>query len=210
MADQLRAVAAKRHDIGIALDGAGRSDNAGDGIVVTVDLRDLFAEPEIDPEAATDIGQGQGEFASVTAFVALDINGADQFVTAGAQGRLQADDFIDVDGPELDAGIKHHWKIRLSGFQIGLVPMQIQSAFGNPVPSDPGLAGNAIGFLLAMQAEVQLDKSIGAVALGGAVAQELQRPTPHAGIEFQAVAQRGIAPPQRSQQDHRRPRTGPG
>ena len=100
--------------------------------------------------------------------------------------------------------------MRHATLERGRVAIQVQQALAEPVVGDAGVLDDRVQSLLRVAAEPQLVERVDACALGGALAQELERPTIEIGVEAGREAQRLVAAKERRDKDLRRPRRGPG
>ena len=130
----------------------------------------------------------------VTALVLRGMQRAGQLVLHMGQRRLHLDAGIHADGAHARAVIVEHGHVGDAGLVVGRVAEQKQAALVRLLMiGEAGVAPQRVEQAQAVEAELQLDDRVVLVALGGAVGEEAQAPTPHADIRAQMEAQRGVA-----------------
>ena len=207
---QDRAVAAQGQHIGLGLKRALVGHHLLDPVAGEREAPDRGAVVEAPAQPLAGRRQALGEQARIAALVGRAEDRAGELVPGRRQRRVDSDGARDVDDLHLLAVLGQDLGLDRGLREARRVAVEIQQAAVLGVVGDRGLGHDPVQLFLGVEAQAVLAQGVDARPLGGALAQELERPGPEARVGTQAEAQRLVGPEQRLEQDPGRRRRGPG
>ncbi|MHC2508597.1 hypothetical protein ACVII1_003835 [Bradyrhizobium elkanii] len=189
---QDRRIAAERQHVGIRRHHPGAGRDAGDPRRVRIQGVDADIEVEAHAELLGFQRQGLREHMAVAGLVMRQPQPAGElFLHAGQRG-LGGDAALAAEHLERHAVLLQHRDVVAGVIELGLLAKQLQRAARTLVIADADLAAQRLQAVTAVFRDRDHPALVHRVARRRAVAQHLQEPEPHHGIELGADHQRAV------------------
>ena len=208
--EQSRRPAAERRNIGVGLQQPRAGDDAGNLAAVRDQAIDRRIELELDAEPRGLGGERLRKHVAVAGLILRQPEPADELGPRSGERRLRGNAAGRIEHLVRYAILLEHRDVACGAVELLLLAKQLQRAAAALVILDAGLGPQRPQAVAAVFGDRNHPALVDGVALCRAVAQQLQPPDPHDGIELRPDHQRAVAHQQPFDGFHRHARPRPG
>ena len=205
-----RRPASERRDIGIGLQQSRAGDDAGDLAAFRLQPLDAGVELELHAELCCFFGERLRKHVAVAGLVLRQPKPADELDRRRGEPGLRGNAAGRIEHFVGHAILFEHRDIVAGAVELLLLAKQLQRALAALVIFDAGLGAQRAQAVAAVFGDRNHPALVDGVALCRAVAQQLQHPPPHHGIELGPDHQRPVPHQQPFDGFHRHAGAGPG